>query len=233
MKESDRLGLKLGVHICDGFALAGGPWISPKESMQKVVWSDTIVACGKLKNIVLPKPESYQGYYEDIATYAIPVAKQPADTKQQPTVTYGNMESTGGAPLLKPVSRDDKGVFRSSSPCWIQYEYAEPITVSNVEIVLSGNNYQSQRMKLLSSDDGVNFSLVKQMVPARQGWQNYDFQSTHAVPPTTARFFRFEWTPVGSEPGSEDLDAAKWKPDLKINKRDNTPQCATCAPVGG
>jgi hypothetical protein len=36
------------------------------------------------------------------------------------------------------------------------------------------------------------------------------------VPPTTARFFRFEWTPAGSEPGSEDLDAAKWKPDLKI-----------------
>lgn len=25
MEESDRLGLKLGMHICDGFALAGGP----------------------------------------------------------------------------------------------------------------------------------------------------------------------------------------------------------------
>jgi hypothetical protein len=216
MKEADRLGLKLGIHICDGFALAGGPWISPEESMQKVVWSDTIVVGGKLKNISLPVPESYEGYYEDIAAYAIPVAKQPSDTKQKPTVTYGNMEQAGGAPLLKPVSRDEKGVFRSSSPCWIQYEYAEPITVSNVEIVLSGNNYQSQRMKMLASEDGVNFRLVKQMVPARQGWQNYDFQSTHAVPPTTARFFRFEWTPAGSEPGSEDLDAAKWKPDLKI-----------------
>ena len=37
------------------------------------------------------------------------------------------------------------------------------------------------------------------------------------IPPVTARYFRFEWTPVGSEPGSEDLDAAKWKPNLKIN----------------
>ncbi len=42
-EEADRLGLKLGMHICDGFALAGGPWITPEESMQKVVWSDTIV----------------------------------------------------------------------------------------------------------------------------------------------------------------------------------------------
>ena len=36
MKEADRLGMQLGMHICDGFALAGGPWITPEESMQKV-----------------------------------------------------------------------------------------------------------------------------------------------------------------------------------------------------
>ena len=51
MEEADRLGLKLGMHICDGFALAGGPWITPEESMQKVVWSDTIVNGGKLMAI--------------------------------------------------------------------------------------------------------------------------------------------------------------------------------------
>ena len=31
MEQADRLGLKLGMHICDGFALAGGPWITPAE----------------------------------------------------------------------------------------------------------------------------------------------------------------------------------------------------------
>jgi len=29
LKEADRLGMQLGMHICDGFALAGGPWITP------------------------------------------------------------------------------------------------------------------------------------------------------------------------------------------------------------
>lgn len=67
MEEADRLGLKLGMHICDGFALAGGPWITPKESMQKVVWSDTIVNGGKLDALRLPQPEVYENYYEDIA----------------------------------------------------------------------------------------------------------------------------------------------------------------------
>ena len=30
------------------------------------------------------------------------------------------------------------------------------------------------------------------------------------------RYFRFSWTPEGTEPGAEDLDAAKWKPLLKL-----------------
>ena len=70
MEEADRLGLKLGMHICDGFALAGGPWMTPKESMQKVVWSDTIVDGGNIKGLYLPQPETYEGFYEDISLFA-------------------------------------------------------------------------------------------------------------------------------------------------------------------
>ena len=81
MEEADRLGLKLGMHICDGFALAGGPWITPEESMQKVVWSDTIVNGGKLMAIRLPQPEAYDNYYEDIALFALPV-EDAADEMQ-------------------------------------------------------------------------------------------------------------------------------------------------------
>ena len=43
VEEADRLGLQLGVHISDGFALAGGPWITPAESMQRIVSADTVV----------------------------------------------------------------------------------------------------------------------------------------------------------------------------------------------
>ncbi|MCH4183724.1 MAG: DNA-binding protein, partial [Prevotella sp.] len=38
-----------------------------------------------------------------------------------------------------------------------------------------------------------------------------------SLAPVTARYFRFDWTPAGTEPGSEDLDAAKWKPVFKLN----------------
>lgn len=213
MEIADSLGLKLGMHICDGFALAGGPWITPKESMQKVVTADTIVRGGKIIALRLPQPESFDGYYEDIALLAMPVKGRKI--KLKPRITVGSVDPS--APENKRMRMDSLGVVRSSVPGWIQYEYSEPVTVSNVEIVLRGNNYQAHRLKVLASDDGKNFREVKQLQPARQGWQNTDAQSTHAIPPTTARYFRFFWTPEGSEPGSEDLDAAKWKPNLKID----------------
>lgn len=216
MQEADRLGLKLGMHICDGFALAGGPWNSPKESMQKVVWSDTIVNGGKLNKLSLPQPESYQGYYEDISLFALPADSESDEMPAK--ISCVNLATSGDVKETQTVNRDASGVIRSSYPCYIQYEYDRPFTCRNVEIVLNGNNYQAHRLKVMASDDGVTYRLVKQLTPARQGWQNTDENSTHAIPATTARYFRFYWTPEGSEPGSEDMDAAKWKPNLKIKE---------------
>lgn len=218
MKEAKRLGLRLGMHICDGFALASGPWITPQESMQKIVWSDTIIRGGNIERLPLPQLEGYEGYSEDIATYAIPLGKQPADVVMRPVISLATLPGTEVKDKKKAVNMDEKGVIRSSYPCRIDYTYEQPVTVSNVEIVLSGNNYQAHRLKVLVSDDGRNYRFLKQLKPARHGWQNTDCHSTHGLPPTTAKYFRFEWTPEGSEPGCEDLDAAKWKPNLKIKE---------------
>ena len=204
------------MHICDGFALAGGPWITPKESMQKVVWSDTIVDGGKLNALRLPQPEAYENYYEDIALFALPV--EDAADEMPAKITCVNLATANNVKSAQTVNMDAAGVIRSSYPCYIQYEYKQPFTCRNIEIVLNGNNYQAHRLKVMASDDSVNYRFVKQLVPARQGWQNTDENSTHSIPATTARYFRFYWTPEGSEPGSEDMDAAKWRPNLKIKQ---------------
>lgn len=233
VEEADRLGLQLGVHISDGFALAGGPWITPAESMQRIVSADTVVridsparpasarpasarssrsACPVPLRLRLPEPERNCGYYEDLALVAMPVKGD--DPALVPAVTCGNLDPA--APEKNRVSIDAGGTIRAAAPCRIDYAFSEPITCRNIEIVLGGNNYQAHRLRVSASDDGAHFRFVKQLEPARQGWQNTDFQSTHAIPPTTARVFRFEWDPAGSEAGSEDMDAAKWKPNLKI-----------------
>lgn len=214
VEEADRLGLQLGVHISDGFALAGGPWITPEESMQKVVWTETFVEGGNV-SVDLPQPEAVRGYYKDIALYALPVLRSIDNSK--PEISVHNLDKQPENPD-KVVNMSADGIIRSSYPCYIQFEYDHPFTCTGVEIILSGNNYQAHRLKVTASMDGVEYKEVKQLEPARHGWQNTDENTTYSLPPVTARYYRFYWTPEGSEPGSEDLDAAKWKANLKIKQ---------------
>ena len=201
LQQADSLGLQMRIHICDGFALAGGPWITPEESMQKVVWSDTLVVVPnrQQQSFNLPFIQGYDDYYEDIAAFAV---------RAEVPLPKPNISGT--------IERDENGTFRSREAGYIQFSFDEPQTVRSLEVIPSGNNLQAQRLLVQASDDGVTFRNVRQLVPPRQGWQNTDCNYTFSLPATTARHFRFYWTPDGTEPGSEDLDAGKWTPTLKI-----------------
>ncbi|HRZ98524.1 MAG TPA: glycosyl hydrolase, partial [Paludibacter sp.] len=211
MHICDSLGLKFSMHISDGFALAGGPWISPAESMQKVVFTDTIIKGGKIKNLTLRQPETIENYYEDIEIYALYVKTQ----EEKNDYSIKLISEAGESTLSHSPEGEGLGV-RFETPCNIQFHYSKPFTLKTIVITPSGTNIQSQRLKILASNDGENFYEIKQLIPPRQGWQNTGFTTTFAVTPTTAKYFRLFWTPEGTEPGSEDLDAAKWKPTLKI-----------------
>ena len=203
LTQADSLGLGMGIHVCDGFALAGGPWITPDESMQKIVFCDTVVSGGH-HLFLMPKPQHYENYYEDIAAYAIPVRGKRLEVRGQRIVTSPE------------VSVNAKGVYCVDEPCWIQYEFDEPREIRNIEIEPSGTNIQCQRMTVKASLDGAIFHTVKQLTPPRQGWQNTGYNTTFSIPPCQVKYVRLEWSPEGSEPGAEDLDAAKWKPVLRL-----------------
>ena len=190
---ADSLGLQMGIHFSDGFALGGGPWITPEESMQKVVWTDTIISGGK-QTLRLKTPKANNDFYEDIALYAYPAIYND-NRKPKASVDFP---------------------YKSSQPCDIIMSYDAPYTLRSVQIITGGNNYQAHRFKVYASDNGIDYRFIREISPARQGWQNTDAHATYAIPATTARYFKFHWTPEGSDPGSEDMDAAKWKPNLKI-----------------
>jgi predicted GH43/DUF377 family glycosyl hydrolase len=207
--EAARLGLQLGMHVSDGFALAGGPWITPEMSMQKVVWTARNIKGNILFNDTLLQPETNERYYKDIAVLAFPL---PTAEHQTPVVTSS---LPGIAPQFLAL-RENKESFRSQEPCWIQYTYERPFTCYAVTVRTSGNNYQAQRLSIAVSDNGVDFRPAGKLDAPRHGWQDTDAPVTHAITPVTARFFRFSYDREGSEPGAEDLDAAKWKQSLKL-----------------
>ena len=75
---AESLDFDMGIHV-----LPGNPLVLPAESMQKVVWTDTIMKGGKkIEGLQMWQPESYKngkmqsagsegGYYQDIAAFAI------------------------------------------------------------------------------------------------------------------------------------------------------------------
>lgn len=210
--EADRLGLKLGMHASDGFAVAGGPWITAELSMQKVVWTETQVESNQ--DMVLPRPAAMEGYYKDIAVLAFPALE--GSNLSTHSVVPKVTTSKAGEDAQFLVRNDNTENFRSNDPCWIQYSFDKPFTCRSITIRTNGNNYQAHRLIIEVSDDGNTFRSLGRLQPPRHGWQDTDAPVTHAIIPTTARFFRFRYDKSGSEPGAEDLDAAKWKASLKV-----------------
>ncbi|MEX0331819.1 MAG: glycosyl hydrolase [Puniceicoccaceae bacterium] len=217
-EEAGRLGLKLTIHACDGFAVAGGPWITPELSMQKVVWSESVVEGGHDLRLKLAQPESFEGYYRDIALYAIrlPDGGDASVEGSSPVVTTSTGDGNHGYLLDETAD----GVFRSREPAWIQYTYDEPFMARSVEIHPQGTNFGAKRLLVEASDDGKAFFPVRQLEPPRHGWQDGDAPLSYAIPSTRARYFRFSYDPSGTEPGAEDLDSAKWRPSLSIRTID-------------
>lgn len=204
MQECDRLNLKLGMHICDGFALAGGPWIKPEESMQRVAMTEVDDTTGVT-----------------IGYYSIPARYLHGES------FFGDIVSTKPDSIY-PVKVEGKGIdlkidtlgggFSAKQPCTVDYDLSTAVTVSALELELPSTQFQAQRLDVYASDNGISYHHVKQLVPARTGWQNYDYNTTHSIPTTTAQYWRFKWDPAGTEPGSEDLDQAKWSPSLKVKR---------------
>ncbi|KAA8486266.1 alpha-L-rhamnosidase-like protein [Arcticibacter tournemirensis] len=213
LDEAARIGIKIAMLPNDGFATAGGPWITPENSMQKVVSSSLMIKGGRVFNDTLPSLPAYKGYFRDIAVFAFPANRGAGHSTRTvvPKVTTSN--GADASFLVKPGNKQN---FGRNDPCWIQYEFTKPFTCRSVVIRVNGFNYQSHRLLIEVSDDGKNFRAAERLQPPRAGWLDWDADVTHEIKPVTARFFRFVYNKEGSEPGAEDLDAAKWKPSLKI-----------------
>jgi len=70
--EANRLGLELNMNNDAGWCGSGGPWITPELSMQRVVWTETVVEGPRRFESGLAKPTGLLGFYRDIAALAVP-----------------------------------------------------------------------------------------------------------------------------------------------------------------
>lgn len=91
--EAQRLGLEIGLHNTVGYSTTGGPWIDEERSMQRLVWSDTLISGGTELNLKLKAPTLIAGegwgktgrkisFYKDIVVLAVPAEKKEIATAE-------------------------------------------------------------------------------------------------------------------------------------------------------
>lgn len=89
--EADRLGLEIGLHNTVGYSTTGGPWIDEERSMQRLVWSDSIITGGKQIQIKLPAPALIAdegwgktgrtiSFYKDVVVLAVPAHQKKIES---------------------------------------------------------------------------------------------------------------------------------------------------------
>jgi hypothetical protein len=201
LSEASRLGLQVNMTNDAGWCGSGGPWITPELSMQKVVWTETVVQGGHPFAGTLSRLGAVDNYYEDIALLAMPLPaaedKKMADFS--PTAsTSTNDPQAGNLIDGNPATTVDLS-FAKDKPAFVQVEFAKPFTARALTVAVGGSG-GSWHGELQVSDDAKNFSSVA-------GDLNGE-HTTIEFPTTTGRYFRVNFTSTDST-GSTKLNVAE------------------------
>lgn len=212
--EADRLGIVLAMNCCDGWGTAAGPWITPELSMQHVVWGEQTIEGGSRYQGPPQQPASLHGYYRDIAIIAFPFPENWSETSLTRKATI-----TSNLPLLvsdankvtDPANTDE--IVDTEEPGWFTYAFEEPFTLRSITVhtppapgYAPGVYRAANSLDVEASDDGETFRRIGSLEYPKHGWQTDLTTLTHALPLTTARYFRLVHRTIPPQPYEEEYD---------------------------
>ena len=206
------LGLELAVATSSGWSAAGAPWVKAADAMKKLVWSETIVEGGGLREMELAPLPAVAGPFQDCPRWGaaeIPewstdwkVVAAPALPTHDillPAAVKGSSPVEDWSPLVDDafgasisLPRDPDGW----SSAWIEHEFANPVTVRAVTIGLPGPRgfgaAPAPHAVLQASDDGAVFRDITPLPPTSVPVRSATF------PAVTARWFRLALSGLGA-----------------------------------
>ena len=205
--EAHRLGLQIDMNSGAGWTGSGGPWITPELSMQKVIWSQTMVTGGQKFDRPIERPWTAKNY-QDIAVLAFPT---PATELVKMADAAPKFSSSGETP--KPgqfkLVRPEKNAVQ-----YIQIEFTQPFLATELLGKVVGKKKIEGELQV--SDDGQTFKPV-------QPFTLYPPNVELRFAPVTSRFFRVVFNKLEdpNETGMEvsnlelgrryRLEESKWK----------------------
>ena len=223
---ADSLNLEMAIAGSPGWSESGGPWVTPKDGMKKLVWREMRVKGGQPIHVTLPKPPATTGdfqnvpipahtsvlseqppappeYYEDIAVvaYRLPTTDvSMSELHPKITASAGNFTldqlTDGDLATTNLLPRDSVAGY-----AWIQYAFDHAQTIKAVSVVGGGTR----------SVFGVTTPTKDRSLEASDDgitFRRIAFiplgavaQQTITIPPTTANYFRVTFKNPPAAPG--------------------------------
>ena len=188
-QEAKRLGLELGMANCSGFSSSGGPWVTPADSMKRLVWTERQVAGPVRYKGCIPAPEATNGFYRDVATVAF----------RAPRAVH-----------LKDVA--GKAVRRE--PLRVTVSFDEPFraTMLGLRVESQGGWSDDCPVRVEAGDDGKGYrTILERRIFTRLSGKTDLTMRNIVLPDTTARHYRVTVTPrSGLTCKLHDVDIGRW-----------------------
>ena len=202
-KESARLGLELSFGSCAGW-VAGGPWVSPAQSMQDIVWRHTFVKGPVNGTIPLPQPTKNHDYYRDIAVLAYPTLAGEAESlaslntkvsSDLPNIDWAAAIDGDAETFVELPNWKADEVSRS-----VVFEFEKPQTVRSLSLQMQEDS-ENTSFKLFSSNDGETW---QHLTTVRRWMKHFDPRREEMIEgfaDRSARFVKLEMSPPSPKVG--------------------------------
>lgn len=201
-KEAKRMGLRFSIQTCPGWAMSGGPWVKPEQSMRHLAYTRLDVVGGdsmvqaKLKS---PQTNSWQDY-KDLMVLAFPtpegdtgthlkVAKVHAREQEQKWFECLNGTLRGGIPLQPTTAQKPYVVdIELDAEQTLRSLVFNPIDQFNHHHGVDPGIHVKMTAFL---EDGTSRVVLDTPFPM-SNWQDSQYTITFALDEVTAKLYRVE-----------------------------------------
>jgi hypothetical protein len=185
MKRGGELGLTVAMQNAPGWSSSGGPWISPAQAMQQIVWTETTVTGGRRVTVRLPQPYTKIGFYRDAVIVAFPASA--GDESVWRDAIAGMTIGAHPVPAATLVDRDLHSTAEIAPDAPLVIQTTAPFTARAVTLY-ADKEQPSFTATIEASDDGRMWRPVTRVtVGAERGIEAPGSANFTA---TAARYFR-------------------------------------------
>lgn len=135
-EECRRLGLRFTMQNCPGWAMSGGPWITPDKAMRHLVWSRTDATGGGNVTVSLAQPQpSKEDWrdYRDLMVLAFPTPEGDTGKPLAPVSVRSNRNDLPWAKCLRKEGGAKIQLEPGNEPVWVEVSFDEAVTLRTVE----------------------------------------------------------------------------------------------------